>query len=110
MPGMKNWPLVLCVCLLGTVLSAKVYDHYPIEITSTTVDGRVNVRVINGRSVYGQQRTFMFQCNSDESSCTAPAIGEIYSLVGSDQPYTCDNYELQRKGGETIHVCLDNVN
>lgn len=103
----------LCVFLLlgcSFVFSAtqKPYEGTKLFIAGTEVNGN-GVRLIRATGIDGAR--FLLTCNNDDSSCTAPALKQLYWLNGAMGGYKCDTYILRRVGpDERILVCLQDVN
>ena len=110
---------VILLLLLSSLLlmaadeEKKPYANYLVTVTSSSVNGN-GVRLIYGHGslngdAKGKDFHFVFRCNDGDSHCSAPAIGQQYVLIGTDVPYTCDDYILDRYSHPQIVACLDSV-
>jgi hypothetical protein len=89
--------ILICAVLLSASLAwgqnSKAYDHVEVTVTSTWVNGN-GVRLVNASS---DNLRFLFTCNEDQATCSAPRLNAKYIFSGgfdSDHFYQCDEYVM----------------
>src|SRR5271168_434185 len=97
----------LLLSFLSLAPAQSTYSGLKVRITQTFINKNEMLVIY---AVDNDWRAFTFACNPDETFCSSPEVGSIYTILSNEHRYHGENYTLsvssRTKGPDRIDVFL----